>query len=55
MTQREYKPLHYAAENGHIEIVSLLLEKGANIEAKEEVIPIKVAVGIPGPILPAAI
>ena len=35
--QSECTPLHYAAENGHTEVVSLLLEKGADIEAKDPV------------------
>ena len=28
-------PLHYAAGNGHIEIVHLLLERGTDINAKD--------------------
>jgi ankyrin repeat protein len=27
-------PLHYASENGHLDIVEYLLNKGANIESK---------------------
>jgi ankyrin repeat protein len=30
-------PLHLAAKNGRMTIVSLLLERGANIHAKDEV------------------
>ena len=30
-------PLHYAAENGREQIVNNLLERGANIEALDEV------------------
>ncbi len=30
-------PLHYAAQNGHASVVTLLLERGANIEAKDRV------------------
>ena len=30
-------PLHYAAERGHTDIVSLLLEHGADAEAMDEV------------------
>ena len=29
-------PLHYAAANGHKEIVELLIEKGADVKAKDE-------------------
>ena len=29
--------LHYAAEKGHLEVVRLLLDRGANIEAKDNV------------------
>ena len=28
--------LYYAANKGHLEVVSLLLDRGANIEAKEK-------------------
>jgi hypothetical protein len=30
-------PLHYAAENGHIEIAHLLLQNGANVNAKDKI------------------
>jgi ankyrin repeat protein len=30
-------PLHYAARRGHVDIVSMLLDRGADIEAKDEV------------------
>ena len=29
-------PLHYAAANGHKEIAELLIEKGADVKAKDE-------------------
>ena len=29
--------LHYAANEGHLEVVSLLLDRGANIEADDNV------------------
>lgn len=32
--QRGWTPLHCAAEHGHVEVVEALLEKGANIEAR---------------------
>jgi ankyrin repeat protein len=32
------RPLHDAAEEGRVEIVSLLLDRGADIQAKDEVI-----------------
>lgn len=35
--QGERQPLHYAALNGHVATVELLLEKGADIEALDEV------------------
>jgi hypothetical protein len=37
LSQYARTPLHYAAEGGHTEVVSLLLDKGANIEAKDKV------------------
>ena len=30
-------PLQYAAESGHSDVVQMLLDKGANIEAVDEV------------------
>jgi ankyrin repeat protein len=30
-------PLHHAAIHGHMEVVRLLLERGANLEAKGDV------------------
>ncbi len=30
-------PLHYAADNGHLEVARLLLERSAKMEAKENV------------------
>ena len=35
MSNRE-TPLHLAARNGHLEIAQHLLEKGANIDMKDE-------------------
>ena len=35
-----YKALISASSNNHIDIVKLLLDKGANIEAKDKVFPI---------------
>jgi ankyrin repeat protein len=29
-------PLHWAAESGHLEVVALLLEKGANVNAQNQ-------------------
>jgi hypothetical protein len=35
--QDKWTPLHWAARNGHKEIVVALLEGGADIEAKDDV------------------
>ena len=35
--QYGYTALHWAAQNGHIEVVRLLLDRGANIEARNVV------------------
>ena len=35
-------PLHYACANGHTAIVSLLLDHGADVEAKNEVSPVRI-------------
>ena len=35
--QDDQSALHKAAEGGHVEIVKLLLDKGANIEATDRV------------------
>jgi ankyrin repeat protein len=37
MKQSEETALHAAAQNGRLEVVSLLLDRGADIEAKNEV------------------
>jgi ankyrin repeat protein len=37
ITQGEKLPLHVAARNGHLSIISVLLEKGAGIDSIEEV------------------
>ena len=37
MGQGGYTPLHYAAENGHTEIASLLIGNGADINRKDYV------------------
>ena len=35
--QDGWTPLHKAASNGHVEIAQMLMDKGANIEATDEV------------------
>ncbi len=35
--QGELTPLHVAADEGHTEVAALLLDKGADIEAKDDV------------------
>ena len=29
-------PLHFAAENGHLEVINELLEKGADMKARDD-------------------
>ena len=36
-TQHGRMPLHYACDNGHTEVVKVLLQSGADVEAKNEV------------------
>ena len=35
--QNQYSPLHYAAGNNHAKVVGLLLERGADTEARDVV------------------
>ena len=35
--QDGYTSLHFAAKNGHLEVVKLLIEKGANLQDKDSV------------------
>jgi ankyrin repeat protein len=35
--QYDWAPLHYAAAEGHASVITLLLERGANMEAKTKV------------------
>ena len=37
LPQNGFTSLIYAAWGGHVEVASLLLQRGANIEAKEDV------------------
>ena len=36
INDREWAPLHWACEYGHLEIVKLFIDKGAYIEANDE-------------------
>ena len=37
MPQNQWTPLHWAANKGHVDVVRLLLETGADIEAADKV------------------
>ena len=35
--QSKWTPLHYAAWDGHVEVVTVLLEQGVNVELEDQV------------------
>ena len=35
--QDKWTPLHYAAWDGHVEVVTVLLEQGVNVELEDQV------------------